>query len=465
MRSFCLVVFLLYSALYLTAQRTVGLITNTKGSSNGYVLFAPLYSKTTYLVDKCGKLVHSWTSEYLPSQSVYLLPNGNLLRSGNDTSNKLIPANGGHIELLDWDSKRVWHYTISNGKERQHHDICPMPNGNVLVIAYSKRSREEALAAGRDSAAAKTGVQAEKIIEIKPIGRDSGMVVWQWDVWDHLVQERDSTLANYGKVAQNPQLLHLNYNPFPLMDWLHFNSVTYNAELDQILFSSYHLNELYIIDHSTTTAQAASHKGGRYGRGGDILYRWGNPATYNRGTTTDQQLFGQHYPHWIERGKPGAGKIMIFNNGYNRPGEKYSSVEIIDPPMDAKGNYKLADKEHFGPANSSWNYTAPEPTRFFSKNISGAQRLANGNTLICSGSSGRFFEINADKKIVWEYICPVGFEIAQQGARSEHATSKTSGHVFRCTFYEPSYSAFKGRELKPGNPIELNPGSYPCLME
>ena len=464
MRSFCLVAFLTIASA-LSAQRTVGLMTNTAGSSQGYVLFAPLNSTSTYLVDKCGKLVHQWSSAYRPAQSAYLLPNGQLLRSGNDTTNKIIPANGGHLELLDWDSKRIWHYTISNATERQHHDICPLPNGNILVLAYSKRSREEAQAEGRDPATAGNGVLGEKIIELKPIGRDSAKIVWQWEVWHHLVQERDSTLPNYGKVKQQPRLFHLNYTHAMGEDWLHFNSIAYNAALDQVMLSSHHLNEFYIIDHSTSTAQAASHKGGRYGHGGDILYRWGNPAAYNMGTPAEKQLFGQHYPHWIEKGKPGAGKILVFNNGLNRPGEPCSSVEIIEPPLDAKGNYLLADEQAFGPAGSSWKYTAPIPTQFFSKNISGAQRLANGHTLICSGSTGRFFEIDGSQKIVWEYICPVGFEPVPQGTRSERATSKTNGQVFRCTFYEPSYPAFKGRKLLPGAPIEINPGTYPCLME
>jgi hypothetical protein len=458
MKSFCLSIFLLFSAWLLTAQRTVGLMTHVPGSSEGYVLFAPLHSKTTYLIDKCGRQVHSWTSDYTPSQSVYLLPNGKLLRSGNDTANKLIPANGGHIELLDWNSKRLWHYTISNDKERQHHDICPMPNGNVLVIAYSKRSREEALAAGRDPATAGNGILGEKIIEIKPIGRDSAKVVWQWDVWDHLVQERDSTLANYGKVAKHPRLFDLNHVLSPGEDWLHFNSVTYNAALDQVMFSSHHFNEIYIIDHSTSTAQAAAHSGGRYGRGGDLLYRWGNPATYKTGTSAEQKLYSQHYPHWIEKGRPDAGKILIFNNGLNRPGENYSTLEIIEPPMDAKGNYLLKPDQAFGPDQSSWNYTASNPTRFFSKNISGAQRLANGNTLVCQGSTGKFFEINANKEIVWSYVCPVGATPITQGAN-------TNGQVFRCTFFEASYPAFKGRKLVPGNPIEINPGTYPCITQ
>lgn len=433
-------------------------MSQTAGSRQGYVLFAPLHSKTTYLIDKCGKLVHSWTSEHTPAQSVYLLPNGNLLRTGTDSS-RLIPANGGKIELFDWNNKRLWHYTIANAVERQHHDICPMPNGNVLVVAYRRRSKDEALAAGRDLASAGESVLGEKIIELQPIlGTDSAKVVWEWDVWDHLVQDRDTTKPHYGKIADNPQLININYLDALGEDWLHFNSVAYNAELDQIMVSNHHFSELYILDHSTTTAQAASHSGGKYGRGGDILYRWGNPVTYNRGTNNDQKLFSQHHPHWIEKGKPDAGKILIFNNGMNRPGEAYSTVDIIEPPMDKNGNYISAADKPFGPAQAYWSYMAPNATRFFSKNISGAQRLANGNTLVCSGSTGKFFELDPNKQVVWTYISPVGTEPITQGV-------KTNGQAFRCTFYEPSYPAFKGRKLVPGAPIEANPGTYPCMME
>ena len=90
-------------------------------------------------------------------------------------------------------------------------------------------------------------------------------------------------------------------------DWLHINSVAYNPDLDQIMLSVFEFSEIWIIDHGTTTAEAAGHEGGKYGKGGDLLYRWGNPRAYRAGTVKDQKLFGQHNAHWIPRGFPARG--------------------------------------------------------------------------------------------------------------------------------------------------------------
>ena len=83
---------------------------------------------------------------------------------------------------------------------------------------------------------------------------------------------------------------------------MHVNAVAYNAELDQIVLSSPHFNEIWIIDHGTTTEEAKGHTGGRWGKGGDILYRWGNPRAYRNGTKLDQRLFYQHNIQWIPKG-------------------------------------------------------------------------------------------------------------------------------------------------------------------
>jgi hypothetical protein len=167
-----------------------------------------------------------------------------------------------------------------------------------------------------------------------------------------------------------------------------------------------------VIDHSTTTKEAASHTGGNSGKGGDILYRWGNPQTYDRGTSSDQKLFGQHDAQWIKPGLPGEGDILIFNNGVTRPGSHYSSVDEITSPILENGSYYLEDESAYGPAEQTWIYTADPATSFYSSSISGVQRLANGNTLICSGETGKIFEVTLEEETVWQYnAVPLVFKV------------------------------------------------------
>ena len=195
--------------------------------------------------------------------------------------------------------------------------------------------------------------------------------------------------------------------PPPNADWTHFNAVAYNPDLDQILVSVHAFSEIWVIDHSTTTAEAASHKGGRSGKGGDLLYRWGNPRAYRNGSKTEQQLFNQHNAHWIAPGLPGEGHVLVFNNGSGRPGGQYSSVDEIVLPVDSQGQYTHPRRGPYGPDKPVWSYSAPKKSDFYSFFISGAQRLPNGNTLICTGASGMVFEVTPEKEVVWKYANPV----------------------------------------------------------
>ena len=225
------------------------------------------------------------------------------------------------------------------------------------------------------------------------------------------------------------------------------NSIAYNEKLDQIVLSVRGCNEIWIIDHDTTTQEAA-------GKKGDLLYRWGNPAAYGRGGANSRQLFQQHDAHWIPEGHPGAGNILIFNNGLDRG---YSSVEEIVPPVNASGDYAIAQGGTYGPANPIWTYTAPNETEFFSSEISGAHRLPNGNTLICAGVLGTFFEVTPAGKTVWKYVNPVvrGGILAQ----GEQPGVDDRGHylnaVFKVHRYPPDFAGLAGRDLTPVGPIEL----------
>ncbi len=367
----------------------------------GYMLMAPLQSNTTYLIDTDESVVHTWTSSYRPGNSAYLLEDGILLRPGSQANGTRFSGTGGGggiVEKIDWNGNVTWSFSYATDDYCQHHDVEQLPNGNILMIAWEYKSSAEAESAGRNPSLLVDGeLWPDTIIEVDP---SDDSIVWEWHVWDHLVQDYDSTKANYDPVADHPELIDLNFvdGPQGVADWTHVNAVAYNADLDQIIISVHGFNEFWVIDHSTTTAESASHAGGSYGKGGDLLYRWGNPAVY--GASGGQKLFGQHDSQWIPSGLPGAGNILVFNNGQSRG---YSTVEEIAPDVNPDGSYPMTVGQAFGPSSQEWIYQAPTPTDFYSQNISGAQRLANGNTLICSGANGYIFEVTAAGTVVWTY--------------------------------------------------------------
>ena len=458
-----LILFIITTFTFSKAQ-TIGLTKYTNLTEIDYVLFSAIGDTNTFLIDQCGELVHQWASSYNPAMAVYLLPNGNLLRPGrlNNTFFPNAAGRGGMIEIYDWNGSLIWDYQISNTTQMQHHDVEYLPNGNILAIVWDLKTMAEADMAGRDTNTVDNTFWSEKIIEIQPnYATNTGTIVWEWHLWDHLIQDYDNSKNNYGVVSNSPELVDVNYPSTiqPQSDWAHVNGIDYNASLDQIVLSSHNFSELWVIDHSTTTVEAASHSGGNSGKGGDILYRWGNPAAYQRGTSVDQKLFKQHDVRWIEDTLVDAGKFMVFNNqvGQGAPGGNYSSVDIIDPPVDINGNYTLVSGQSYGPLNASWTYIANPPSDLYSSNISGAHRFENGHTLICEGNSGRFFELDQNDSIVWEYINPMSnVGMISQGDNPQNNS------VFRCTDYSANYPGLNGQSLVSMGPLELNPTSSIC---
>jgi hypothetical protein len=373
--------------------------------SEGLTLFHPVLSTTTYLIDISGSIVHTWPGTFRAGSSVYLLEDQSLLRA---TRGQPGPSGGpAGIELVAWDGTLLWRYLDPSPIVQRHHDIEILPNRNVLTIAYQIMTAADAIQAGRNPATiAGSSWTPDSILEIQTTGPASGDVVWEWHVMDHVIQDFDPTKDNFGVIADHPEMIDINFPPTLVTggDWNHTNAIDYNAELDQIIISPRNQSELWVIDHSTTTEEAAGHTGGSSGYGGDLLYRWGNPQAYGAGTVADQRLFGQHNTQWIDEGAPGASNILVFNNGLDRPAGPFSSVEEIVPPVDAQGNYTLMPGAAYGPASPTWTYQAPNPTDFYSHIISGAQRLPNGNTLIDSGTQEWFFEVTPTGDIVWEYF-------------------------------------------------------------
>ena len=436
--------------------QTVGLFLNMPQASAGYTLLAPKHNNAVFLINNDGQIVHQWKSEYFPGQSVYLKPDGNLLHTCM-THNRSFTGGGegGRIEEFDWDGKLIWEFWFSNDRQQQHHDITPLPNGNILMLVVEKKSHAECLAAGFPAESLRDDeLYPDSVVEIQPVYPNGGKVVWEWHVWDHLIQDFDRTKANFGDVAAHPELIYVRGGRGAPAFWNHVNSIAYNAKLDQIVISARGNDEIWFVDHSTTTAQAAGHAGGFHGKGGDLIYRWGNPAAYKRGAARDAQLNQQHDAEWIPDGSPGAGHVTIFNNGYTRG---YTSIEEIVLPLDASGHYVIGLGKPYGPEKPVWHYEAKNRSDFFSSEISSAQRLPNGDTLICAGVVGHLFEVTAAGEMVWQYVDPaVRGGILAQG---ELPGKDVRGHLFNAIFkayrYAPDYPGLAGRDLTPKGVIEL----------
>jgi hypothetical protein len=431
-----------------SARNTIGLLYNSPGAYQGYTLFVPMTYNVVYLIDNNGELVHSWANDQHANLSVRLLENGHLLT----TIAPVDGVSGGGVREKDWENNVVWEYSFPPYGYRLHHDVEMLPNGNILFLAQEIKSKVECLMAGRKREYLFTDeMNSEVIIEIKPTGVSSGEIVWEWHVWDHLAGE-DGGFANGHPISRDitdPGKFNINYVHDYGTDWLHFNSIDYNPEFDQIMISSRHFSEAIIIKHTADYDNPSAGIEAATGEEGDIIYRWGNPQAYGSGQAEDQVFFFQHDAQWIEPGLPGEGDITVFNNGGNRA---FSSIEEITPPVDSEGNYQKEPGSKFGPFSVTWTYTAQNPHDFFSAHISSTQRLPNGNTLICNGVTGKMFEVTYDREIVWEYINPV----SDSGPKRQ-GTIPSGNEVFRCRRYGLDFPGLIGHDLSPQGPIELPP--------
>ena len=365
----------------------------------------------TYLINNDEEIVHQWSHPSRPASMAYLMPDSTLYYPCL-TQNSYFPvaAAGGRIIKYNWEGETLWDFTWSGTDFIQHHDIEVLPNGNILLLSNERISMQDAIDFGRIEIEGE--IWPDKIVEIQPTGPTNGIVVWEWRFWDHLIQDVDSTKPNFGVISEHPERLDINvaeiveFGPAGEYsgDWMHANSIHYNSNLDQIVISCRRTNEFYIIDHSTTTEEAASSSGGNSGKGGDFLYRWGNPRNYNRGEISDQVTIAQHSVNWIPEGFPGEGNILIFNNGFEAtyPVQNIgSSVIEILPPLDENNNYILNMGEAYGPQEFEWYFDGGEEFEFLTIIQGGAFRLPNGNTLITSFGNPTIFEVSPEGNIEW----------------------------------------------------------------
>ncbi len=409
---------LLTSLLLVPLSASVGAQT----PAAGHRVYSPNGQTNTFLVDNQGATVHTWPSSNAPGNTVYVEEDGVMLRTIR-TGVSGPGGVGGGVERLALDGTVLWRFDYDTGGNIHHHDVESLPNGNVLMVAWEVKTQAQAIAAGRNPALV-TGASfmPDHIIEVAQTGPTTGDIVWEWHVWDHLIQDFDNGQANFGDPAAHPELIDINFPPNNGSDFNHVNSVDFDTENNWIVISANFQDEFWIVDHSTTTSEAAGHTGGDHGKGGDLLYRWGNPQAYRAGTGADKKLFRQHGVKFIGPGLDGEGNIILYNNQISPS----SRVEEIELPLDGSGNFIFGPGGVFGPAGPVWTYQDPAMN---SAIMSSAERLPNGNTLICSSLQGRIFEITTGGTNVWEIGTPTVFRatIVERTLWNDASTVSVSG--------------------------------------
>jgi hypothetical protein len=437
-------------------------INRTMALSEGYILGGAYAGRSTVLIDKNGDFVHIWKHDSiidtLNGYSCYLLPNGNLLRTAQVITDKKLtgamPWQGAINEIDPW-GRLVWRYVLSNDTFTLHHDIKPLPNGNVLATSFMVQTKAHMIAAGVDTNLLRSGgnsrfMLSEKIIEIKPKLPEGGDIVWQWVMFDHVIPGEQAA-AHPERISGS--IVSSLYNQ---TQWVHLNGLDYCPSTDLIVFSSRVFSELFVIDHGTTMQEAAGHSGGNRGKGGDILYRWGKPSNYRAsgGTTLDCL----HCPTWIPPTSKGAGNILFFHN--NEMGIRGSEVIEIGPPLDSSGNFLYTSGQAFGPAQPTWKF-APGDS-FYSFAMSSAFRMEKGNTLaheaypqgnvMDTSACSMLWEISPEQKVLWKCSLKLrsGMEEGLMGGKQSYNVAKIMYYPENDSGVAKLFSRLKGNGIHAG---------------
>lgn len=440
----------------LHTSTTVGLLySEPEKVSEGVLLYAPLYSKNVFLINNCGALVKQWQFDAHSNYSgALLLEDGSVIKLVLSEKDGAGVRKDACIEKRSWDNSLLWKFCGEGRYSALHSDFYVLPNGNVLALLKDRHTIVEAINAGvePENLVGNT-FDLESVVEIRPTGTSTGEIAWEWHLWDHLIQSYDQTKSNYGDISLHPRRLDANI----LESNVHFNSIDYNIKLNQIILSNWSDHEIYIIEHSQTSEIAASSAGGKYGYGGDFLFRWGNEGNYNVGIQT---LFGQHNPLWIPTNYSRfGGMISIFNNeyGHYRDDELKSTVVILDIDPDGDGVYDFLEKNTFKPTSYEYMWMGKIYDNWMlSRIMSGVEVQSNGNLLVCEATKGRFSEIDTAGNVVWVYKCPdEGTEKAVSNSRGiiEQGDIANS-QVYKVKKYPLDYRPLKNIGLCNKEPIE-----------
>jgi hypothetical protein len=385
---------------------------NPERAWNGYTVLSPLQTQAVLVIDMNGNIVKRWEA-YNNSAGgpARVFPDGGVMSASGNR-----PPHQESLELIqrDFEGNVIWRFgrseqiQLNDGatvwSARQHHDwqredfpagyyspdAKPAITGtNTLILTHTNHNRANI---------ADARLEDDRLIEVSW----KGDIAWEWVAADHIDELGFSADARQAiKAAPGFSKARGSF------DWLHINSATYvgpNKWFDEG-DKRFAPNNVIISSRQGSFVAIVA-------RDGSIAWRLGPDFSQSRELRAIRQIIGQHHPHIIPKGLPGAGNLLVFDNGGS---SGYGFANPIAP--DGTGAFARAGSRvlEINPVTFElvWSYSAP---RFFSTNISGAQRLPNGNTLITEGANGRLFEVTKEGTIAWEYIFPLF-----SGAQSSNA--------------------------------------------
>jgi len=402
----CLIVLLSLAALNTGAAPSVfptGTTIYDPGKAwNGYTLLSNLDARAAVLIDMNGRVVKRWEQFNLaPGGPARLLPGGTVIGSAG--------ANPPHQEAsslveLDFEGHELWRFDhneqIKNAggelvwSSRQHHDwqrqdypagyyspaYRPAVTGsNTLLLTHTNHAVPSV---------ADVELEDDRLIEVSP----DGSIVWQWLASDHIDEfgfSKEERAAIRSAAHGGPYARRGSY------DALHINSAAYVGPNHWFKAG----DQRFAPDNVIISSRQASFVA-IIARDGSVVWQIGPDFSRSEAEQAIRQIIGQHHAHMIPEGLPGAGNILIFDNGGS---SGYGTPSPIAP--NGQGVYARASSRvlEIDPVTLElvWSYFAQN---FFSTNISSSQRLPNGNTLITEGAPGRVFEVTTEREIVWEYM-------------------------------------------------------------
>ena len=309
----------------------------------GFTLFAPQSGGgTVYLIDLDGNVVHTWQMPYAPGNSGYLTERGTLFYNG-----KVNEDSKRFISRQPWKGGAAlevdWNGRVLWELRQPDHHHDGIRLRNGNVLLICLALLPEHLVARVEGGLPGTEHDGKMYADYLVEMTTDGQVVWEWRTWEHLDPVTDRITA-----VQDLREA-----------WTHANGL---AELPDgnIIVSFRNISTVIIIDRRT----------------GKIIWKLGAPP-----------LSGQHAPTPLRN-----GNLLLFDNGPHRLDHTMPFSRIIE--------IELASKKIV------WKYQEKRECEFFSPRISNAQRLPNGNTLVCEGDFGRFFEVTVDGELVWEFVNP-----------------------------------------------------------